>query len=96
MAELEKVRIRHPRIDDGQRVIEVRVSALSHYQRSGWEQVTEGADEPPVKDAAPADPPPDGGPTTEQDTEAPAEPGASSSEGTEQPPRRRRAPRGDE
>ncbi|MEV4093787.1 hypothetical protein [Streptosporangium saharense] len=96
MAELEKVRIRHPRIDDGQRVIEVRVSALSHYQRSGWEQVTEGTDEPPAEDAASADPPPDGGTTTDQDTEAPAESGASSSEGTEQPPRRRRAPRGDE
>lgn len=95
MAELETIHIHHPRIDDGKRVIEVPASALSHYQRSGWEQVNETAAEPLVEDAAPADPPPDGGSTPEQDTEAPA-PGASSLEGTEQPPRRRRATRGNE
>lgn len=94
MAELEKIRIRNLRIDDGQRVIEVPASALSHYQRSGWETAVEPAGEPP--DAAPADPPPDSGTASEQDTEAPASAGASPLEGTEQPPRRRRAPRGDE
>jgi hypothetical protein len=93
MAELEKIRIRHPRIDDGKRIVEVPASALSHYQRSGWEPVTE----PSAEDVLPAeDPPPlDGEQPTEADTEAPAESGASSLE-TDQPPRRRRAPRGNE
>ncbi|MEV0149108.1 MULTISPECIES: hypothetical protein [unclassified Nonomuraea] len=39
MAELEMVSIRHPRIDDGHRVIEVPVSAWPHHQRAGWELV---------------------------------------------------------
>ncbi|GAA3077823.1 hypothetical protein [Streptosporangium carneum] len=94
MAELELIRIRHPRIDDGQRVIEVPASALSHYQRSGWESAVDPVEEPPGE--APADPPPDGKTAPEQDTEALAPAGASPLEGTEQPPRRRRATRGNE
>ncbi|MBB2914855.1 hypothetical protein FHS43_006167 [Streptosporangium becharense] len=87
MAELEMIRIRNPRIDGGGRVIEVPASALSHYQRSGWESAVESVEEPPT--AASADPPPDGQAAPEQDTEAPETPGLSHA--TTESPRRRRA-----
>ncbi|WP_068925034.1 hypothetical protein [Planobispora rosea] len=107
MAEIEKVAIHHPRIDDGERVIEVPASALDHYARSGWQRyeppadegsgellpgtgmVTNTTGEPEPVIEPPADEGADPPPLTEQHSpEAPAEPGASSSE---ESPRRRRA-----
>lgn len=48
MAELEMVRIRHPKIDDGERVIEVPAQSVPVHQQSGWELVPEdsAAEEP--------------------------------------------------
>lgn len=52
----------HPRIDDGQRVIEVPDESLPHHERAGW-QVTD---------------PPEASPATDpESTEAPADAGAS-------------------
>ncbi|GIH91937.1 hypothetical protein ACFFMN_33975 [Planobispora siamensis] len=103
MAEITRVAIHHPKIDDGERVIQVPEESLSHYMRSGWQRyepptddgelppgtavVTNSTGEPepviePSTDEG-ADPPP---PTGQEAPEAPAEPGASSSE----KPRRQR------
>ncbi|GII88281.1 hypothetical protein Ssi03_62710 [Sphaerisporangium siamense] len=78
---METAWIKHPRIDDGQRVIEVPESAVPHHQRAGWERT----DPPP--------PPPEDDP---QD-EAPADAGASALKDPDQTPRRRRTTsRGDD
>lgn len=67
---MDMVKIRHPRIDDGKRVIEVPESAVAQHMRSGWERVE---DDPPQDAPQDAPPPAD----DKQQTEAPADAGAS-------------------
>lgn len=64
---MEMVKLRHPRIDDGQRVIEVPESAVAQHMRGGWERAED--DPPTPQDAAP--------PAGDKQTEVPADAGAS-------------------
>ncbi|MDF5755822.1 hypothetical protein [Spongiactinospora sp. TRM90649] len=91
--EIEKTWIRHPNIDDGERVIQVPKEGLPHYHRSGWQECDAPPDRSPF--AHEARPPagtsssePPGDQLSEQ-TEAPESPGLSHVQG--KPAARRRA-----
>jgi hypothetical protein len=62
---MDKVKLCHPRIDGGARVIEVPESAVREHARSGWERV---ADDPP-QDAQQAEAPDMSGASSLEDTE---------------------------
>lgn len=91
--EIEKVWVRHPRIDDGERRIEVPKEGLPHYSHAGWELTDAPPDPPPSDPKAPAETgasssEPPGDPDSKQ-TEAPETPGLSHV--PEKTPRDRRA-----
>jgi hypothetical protein len=79
MAEIERVAIHHPKIDDGERIHMVPAASIDHYVRAGWQLY-----EPPPEQGDP----PQSVQVADQTPEAPAESGASS---LEEAPRRRRA-----
>ncbi len=84
MADLDKVNICHPRIDEGKRVVSVpRAAYEQHHARAGWQLA-----EPSGPDGDPQDDPPPG--DQPQTTEAPEQPPGASALQDDKPAARRR------